>query len=165
VTTAHYDPDTFRSSTGIGYLLKLSHALMHERADAVFAGHDISFVQWIAMLKLREGIVKTASELCRSMCHDNGAITRMLDQLEQRGYIERNRSQLDRRVVELELTTAGEHKVDELKPQLIELLNQTLSGFDAAEFGELVRLLNKLIDALQSANATPGTALIGGAAS
>ncbi len=151
MTTAHYDPDTFRSTTGLGYLLKLSHTLMHEHADAVFAGHDVSFVQWIAMLKLREGVVKTASEICRAMCHDNGAITRMLDQLEQRGYIERHRSRQDRRVVELQLTTAGEQKVDELKPQLIALLNRALSSFDATEFAELVRLLNKLIGVLQSA--------------
>lgn len=150
VTTAHYDPQTFRSSSGIGYLLKLSHTLMHERADRVFASQDINFVQWIALVKLREGIVRTASELCRSMCHDNGAITRMLDQLEQRGYLERNRSQQDRRVVELVLTRAGEQKVDELKPQLVMLLNETLSDFSAAEFAELTRLLNKLIAVLQA---------------
>ncbi len=158
MTTAHYDPETFRSSTGVGYLLKLSHTLMHERADVVFASQDVNFVQWIAMVKLREGIVKTASELCRSMCHDNGAITRMLDHLEQRGYLERNRSQQDRRVVELVLTRAGEQKVDELKPQLVTLLNETLSGFDAAEFAELTRLLNKLIAALQSSEPKLGGA-------
>lgn len=149
MTTPHYDPATFRSSTGVGYLLKLSHTLMHEHADAVFAQHDVSFVQWIAMLKLKEGIVKTASEICRAMCHDNGAITRMLDQLEERGYIERNRSQQDRRVVELQLTAAGERKVDELKPQLVGLLNLALADFSPAEFSELVRLLNKLIEVLQ----------------
>src|SRR3546814_2219137 len=91
----------------------MSHAQMHCCADAIFAPHDISFVQWIAMLRLREGQALTASDLCRAMRHDNGALTRILDQLEERGFLIRNRSQQDRRVVELELTEAGNRKLDE----------------------------------------------------
>lgn len=43
--TRHYDVKTFRSSDSLGYLLKLSHSLMHDAAAAAFAGHDVSFAQ------------------------------------------------------------------------------------------------------------------------
>lgn len=150
MATKHYDPRTFNSRASIGYLLKMTHALMHDRADEIFAPHDMSFVQWIAMLKLREGQALTASDLCRAMRHDNGALTRILDQLEERGFVARNRSQQDRRVVELELTAAGERKLDALLPELVNQLNAVLGDFSKAEFAELTRLLNKLMVNLQA---------------
>lgn len=157
MSTMFYDPAGFTSRTSLGYLLKMAHAQMHSCAERIFAQHDISFVQWIALLKLREGQALTASDLCRSMCHDNGAVTRMLDHLEERGYVERRRSRQDRRVVELRLTEAGEHKLDELLPQVVARLNDVLnaSGFSEAEFAELTHLLNKLLTGLQAHNALP----------
>src|SRR6188768_1642168 len=107
----HYDPETFSSKSSLGYLLKINHSLMHDCADSIFAAHDISFVQWIALKKLNDGSALTASDLCREMRHDNGALTRLLDQLEERGYLDRQRSEEDRRVVRLELTAAGRRKV------------------------------------------------------
>ncbi len=160
MATRHYDSGSFSSRDSIGYRLKMAHLLMHDRAEAIFAAHDVSFVQWITMLKLREGEALTASDLCRAMHHDNGALTRMLDQLEERGYVERHRSQQDRRVVELELTAAGHCKLDELLPLIVDQLNHVLGGFSAAEFAELMRLLDKLMTSLQASTLVgpPGVA-------
>lgn len=144
-----YDPKTFSSRTSLGYLLKINHNLMHDAADRIFANHDITFIQWIALLKLNEGSALTASELCRKMLHDNGALTRMLDQLEERGYVERQRNQQDRRVVDLQLTEAGRLKVEDLTPQVVDNLNRILAPFTPEEFAELTRLLEKLKTRLQ----------------
>lgn len=148
--TRHYDVKTFTSSGSVGYLLKLSHSLMHDAMAAAFAGHDISFVQWVALMKLHQGAALTASDLCREMRHDNGALTRMLDQLEERGYVERERSHEDRRVVELQLSAAGRRKIAELLPLAVDRLNSALAEFSKAEFAELTRLLNKLIAHLKA---------------
>lgn len=145
----HYDPQNFNSQNSLGYLLKINHSLMHECGERIFAEHDISFVQWIALRKLNEGVALTASELCRKMCHDNGAVTRLLDHLEERGYVERQRNREDRRVVDLQITEAGKLKVNELTPQVVESLNCALETFSATEFSELVRLLDKLKTRLQ----------------
>ncbi len=50
----HYDAKSFTSSKSIGYLLKVAHTLMLERATAVFAERDISFPE-----------TSLAGELCR----------------------------------------------------------------------------------------------------
>lgn len=150
MTTRHYDTKTFNSRSSIGYLLKMTHMQIHDCANEVFAPHDISFIQWLTMLKLRESQALSASDLCRAMRHDNGALTRVLDQLEERGYIARNRSLQDRRVVELELTEAGSHKLDALLPNLVDTLNLVLDDFSKTEFAELTRLLNKLMASLQA---------------
>lgn len=152
--TQHYDPLTFDSRNSLGYLLKTTHAMMHDCADRIFAQHDISFVQWVVLLKLSDGTALTASELCREMRHDNGALTRLLDQLEERGYVERQRSLQDRRVVDLQITDAGRLKVKELTPQVVSNLNLALEPFSAEEFSELIRLLHKLKNRLYEYSST-----------
>jgi DNA-binding MarR family transcriptional regulator len=144
----HYDVRTFSSAESIGYLLKLAHALMHDAAAAAFEGHDLSFMQWLVLVKLREG-ASTPSELCQIMWHDTGALTRLLDQLEQRGYVERQRSTEDRRVVQLQVTAAGKRKTTDLMPLVIDRLNTALGDFSKAEFDQFMRLLQKLIGSLR----------------
>ncbi len=146
----HYDVKNFTSAGSVGYLLKLSHSLIHDTAVLAFAGHDVSFMQWLVLMKLHEGTAVTASDLCRKVHHDNGALTRLLGQLEERGFIERERSGEDRRVVKLQLTAAGRRKIADLLPLTVDRLNGALSDFSKAEFQELTRLLNKLIASLSA---------------
>jgi DNA-binding MarR family transcriptional regulator len=150
----HYEVRTFTSAESIGYLLKLAHALMHDTAASAFQGHDLSFIQWLVLLKLREG-VSTASELCQIMWHDTGALTRLLDQLEERGYVERRRSTADRRVVQLQLTAAGRRKTTELMPLVVDRLNAALTDFSKAEFAQLMKLLKKFIASLREMERAP----------
>jgi DNA-binding MarR family transcriptional regulator len=148
MTRKHYDNRTFSSAESIGYLLKLAHALMHDAAAAAFEGHDLTFMQWLMLVKLREG-ASTASELCQIMWHDTGALTRLLDQLEERGYIERQRSTADRRVVQLQLTAAGRRKTTDLMPLVVDRLNLALADFTKADFDQFMRLLKKFIGSLR----------------
>lgn len=145
----HYDVKTFVSSRSVGYLLKMAQSLMMQAASTAFIGHELSFMQWLVLVKVHEGVARMPSDLGRQIHHDNGALTRMLDQLEARGFIERHRSATDRRVVELKLTAAGVRKVEELKPVAVNKLNVPLAEFSKAEFAEFIRLLHKLIDGLR----------------
>lgn len=144
----HYDTTTFRSERSLGYLLKVAHSRMHECATLAFADHDLNFMQWIVLTKLREGSARTAGDLCKRMHYDTGAVTRLLDTLEERGYLRRERSRQDRRVVELEITQAGIDKLVELTPLVVGKLNEALEEFSAAEFAEFTRLIDKLIGRL-----------------
>jgi DNA-binding MarR family transcriptional regulator len=156
--TKHYDVNSYTSGNSLGYLVKLAHILMLDRANEAFVGHDLSFMQWIVLVRLREGRELTASDLCRVLRHDTGALTRMLDQLEERGYLQRNRSREDRRVVHLQLTDDGLKKATELTPLIVDRLNDALADFSKAEFAELCRLLTKLIDKLDTDGSINGQA-------
>jgi DNA-binding MarR family transcriptional regulator len=150
----HYDVKNFTTGSSIGYLIKLGHTLLLERATQAFADREISFMQWIVLMKLREGSDLNASELCRALRHDTGAFTRLLDQLEERALIERERSADDRRVVRLSVTPSGRKLAMELLPLVVDRLNHALGDFTKAEFHELCRLLNKLIGKLTDAKAS-----------
>jgi DNA-binding MarR family transcriptional regulator len=148
---SHYSAATYRAGSSIGYLVKRAGSLMVSRIEAVFASHEITFVQWLVLMYLRDGLARTAAEICREMCHDSGALTRVIDQLSDRGFIERRRSTEDRRVVELFLTDAGRRTVESLVPLVVDNLNLVLEGFSAGEVDILTRLLTRLVAAIQAA--------------
>jgi DNA-binding MarR family transcriptional regulator len=87
--------------------------------------------------------------------HDSGALTRVIDQLAERGLLERARGNRDRRKVELQLTPAGRDAIEHLIPFVVETLNFVLEPFSSAEVHELKRLLGKLSGRLQSVVARP----------
>ncbi|WP_345427620.1 MarR family transcriptional regulator [Halioxenophilus aromaticivorans] len=143
--TQHYDPESFQSKDSLGYLIKVAYTMMLGGAEQAFDGSGLSFIQWITLRKLREHQSLTPGNLCQVLRHDSGAMTRMLDQLVKAGYVNRQRSEEDRRVVELSLTQAGEAKVDELLPQFLDELNKLCGIFDEQEFVQFKAMLKRLI--------------------
>lgn len=141
----HYTPEKYQARSSIGYLVKRAHGLMMDRVEAAFAGHDFTFMQWVVLMYVRDELGFTATDICRDYRHDSGALTRVIDQLESRGLLERRRSEEDRRVVRLHLTKLGSKTVESLIPLVTGRLNSALGGFSTTEVSELTRLLGKLI--------------------
>jgi DNA-binding MarR family transcriptional regulator len=147
----HYQASTYRAQESIGYLVKRSHSLMHDIMDPVLEAHGFSFIQYVILAWLRDGIAVNPKTFCDLYRHDSGAMTRVIDQLAERGLLERVRRGGDRRKVELELTRTGRTAVEGLIPLVVDKLNLALTDFSSAEFAELQRLLIKLNTTLQSA--------------
>jgi DNA-binding MarR family transcriptional regulator len=126
-------------------MVKRVHALMMDGLEPAFAEHGFSFMQWVVLMYLRDGIALNPKHICTEFRHDSGALTRVLDQMEKRGLLERRRSTEDRREVELHLTDAGRETVESLIPLVVGKLNGALQDFTKVEVTELARLLNKLI--------------------
>jgi DNA-binding MarR family transcriptional regulator len=151
VPKQHYDPSTYKSQFGIGYLVKRAHSMMLDIMEPVFEARGFTFVQYVIMSWLRDGIAVNPKEICAQYRHDSGALTRVIDQLEQRGLVERLRRDRDRRKVELQLTAKGRETIETLVPLVVEKMNQALADFSTEEVDELKRLLLKLNGKLQSA--------------
>ena len=145
----HYTPDKYRARSSIGYLVKRAHGLMIDRVEAAFIGHDFTFMQWVVLMYIRDELGFTATDICRDYRHDSGALTRVIDQLEVRGLLERRRNDEDRRVVRLYLTEQGRETVESLIPLVVDRLNTALDGFTTSEVSELTRLLGKLITRIE----------------
>lgn len=150
----HYTADKYRAKTSVGYLVKRANALVIEGLEPALAEQGFTFTQWVVMMHLRDGLAPNAKDICVQLRHDSGAVTRILDQLESRGLLARERSLDDRREVKLRLTPAGHEMVESLIPLVVSKLNLVLSDFSAAEVAEMTRLLNKFIVGLNAANGT-----------
>jgi DNA-binding MarR family transcriptional regulator len=122
---------------------------MHDIMDPVLEAHGFSFVQYVILAWLRDGIAINPKAFCDLYRHDSGAMTRVIDQLAERGLLERVRRSGDRRKVDLELTQTGRIAVEGLIPLVVDKLNLALAEFSKTEFEELQRLLIKLNTKLQ----------------
>ncbi|HET9107282.1 MAG TPA: MarR family transcriptional regulator [Steroidobacteraceae bacterium] len=88
---------------------------------------------------------ETAASLCRALHHDTGSMTRMLDRLQEKGLVSRERGTDDRRLVFLRLTRAGEKLIPKVRPALRRALRRHLAGFAPDEIESLKRYLGRLI--------------------
>ena len=146
----HYHPSTYRAQSSVGYLVKRAWGMMLDAMEPALEAHGFTFVQYQIMVQLRDGIAVNPKDLCAQIRHDSGALTRVIDQLAERGLLERSRRDRDRRKVELELTAAGREVVESLIPLVVEQLNLALAEFSTDEVQELTRLLLKLNVTLRS---------------
>lgn len=100
------EPYPFQES--LGFLL----ARLKGRITAVLdeellaAAMDITHAQWVVLVRIANGM-DSCVEIARSVGHDSGAVTRMLDRLEEKQLILRERSAEDRRLVSIRLTPQG----------------------------------------------------------
>ena len=146
----HYQVSTYRAQNSVGYLSKRAHSLMLDVLEPVLAERGFSFVQYVILSWLRDGIAVNPREICTQYRHDSGALTRVIDQLAERGLLERIRRDKDRRKVELQLTAQGRDVIEGLIPTVVDILNSVLADFSTEEVQELIRLTVKLNNSLQA---------------
>jgi len=144
----YYKVKNYRSRRSIGYLLRHASKLITARIEALFVSEDVTFVQWVILMNLRDGLARTSAELCQRICHDSGALVRVLDQMEKRKLIRRTRSKEDRRIVELKLTKTGREITESFLPAVVELYNSLLEDFSSKEADMIVDLLTRFTDKL-----------------
>jgi DNA-binding MarR family transcriptional regulator len=152
----YYHADSYTTQTSVGYLVKRAHGLALDVLEPELARQGLTFTQYAVLMSVRDGIALNPKDLCIQLRHDSGALTRLLDQLEARGLVQRQRSAEDRRAIELHLTAAGEDALRQVIPLVVDRINQALKGFSHAEADELLRLLNKLILGWQGELAAQG---------
>ena len=146
----HYHAATYTAKSSVGYLIKRAHAMLMDVLENLFADRGFSFIHYAILTYVRDGIAVNPKDLCTQIRHNSGALTRVIDQLAERGLLERSRRDRDRRKVELELTAAGRKVIESLVPLVVDKLNLALSDFSNDEVRELTRLLLKLNVTLQS---------------
>lgn len=147
--TPLYTIENYSREESLGYLLSAARARLLNVLDGEMAGAPITATQWGVLLHIIEGNAQTAADLCRTLSCDTGSMTRMLDRLEEKGLIRRERSTEDRRVVRIVPTEAGRSLPKELQPAVVKILNQSLDGFAPEELAQLKGYLRRIMANLQ----------------
>src|SRR5205085_10779864 len=113
---------------------RLSAESQKPENDGRLAALELSAAQFIIIANLAkaEGPM-SASDLCKGISSDAGAMTRMLDRLESKGLIRRSRSAVDRRLMHLELTDEGRAAWPRMREISMTVPNPFLRGFIKAE--------------------------------
>ena len=139
----------YRFDDSVGFLLGRLKGRMAAQLDAELRALDIRAPQWVVLMRIANGYARTSAELCRAFNYDTGSMTRMLDRLEEKGLIQRERSQEDRRIVTLALTAAGLA----LYPQLLRagqhVAERLVSGISPEALAQFKALAQKMYDNLE----------------
>jgi DNA-binding MarR family transcriptional regulator len=146
----YFRADNFSCHKSLGYLTRRVQNLTNPHAEAIFADQDLTFTQWISLMGLREGVAETSADLARHLNHDAGAVTRVVDELEKRGLLRRERSKSDRRVVKLILTPQGKAVARMHVPPIVDFWNRVTGGFTHQEIKQLIDLMARLIARLEA---------------
>jgi DNA-binding MarR family transcriptional regulator len=112
--------------------------------DALFARYDLTPQQYNALRLLKAawpGSLRTL-EIASRLVSRAPDITRLLDKLEERHLIARERRPENRRVVEVSITSAGIQLLRQLAGPLRECHRQQLGHLKPAQLTALIELLN-----------------------
>ena len=125
--------------------LKLVTSSLVRRVDRHMQPLELTAMQWEPLILLWMGRADTVAALARECHMDCGAMTRMLDRLEQKQLVQRQRSDTDRRVVNLALTPKGVEAAAAIPPVLREELARHLRDFSEQETELLIRMLERML--------------------
>ncbi len=144
-TRAEPKPAPAVAPRSIARLISRVRAEVMDALDRELAVHDMSAAQMIVLSTLATGEADSASGLCKGISYDPGAMTRMIDRLEQKGLVRRRPHPEDRRTMNLELTAEGQQLYPKLAAVKDAVLKRFLAGFSDAEVATLDRLLNRML--------------------
>lgn len=107
----------------------------------------LTYTQYITMMAMWEHKRLTVKELGELLLLDSGTLTPLLKKMETKGWIRRERNDIDERKVTVSLTTSGEELHDTVA-QVPVKMRQCVT-LDSSEAIELHRLLHKLLQTLK----------------
>ncbi len=126
-------------------LLRTTDFLSREGV-ALFERHGISGQQY-NVLRILRGHRDTGlpcQKIVAQMITQMPDITRLVDRLEASGFVRRERTEQDRRLVIVHITPAGMNLLAQLDEPILDLHRAQMSHMTRAELAELNRLLEKL---------------------
>lgn len=142
-------PPPTEPGTQLGLLFRQVRDAMWARMarELAAAGHDLTFSQYLTLKRLAHGEA-SASELARKAELNPGAMTRLLDRLEERGLTVRVADPSDRRALRVQLTEAGRAMWTDIDQCGARVRTRAFEGLSVAEQDALVRLLLHVRDNL-----------------
>lgn len=126
-------------------LLRQVMQSLERRVDSRMQPLELTGMQWEPVLLLWLKRADTVAGLARVSQVGVPSMTRMLDRLEEKELLRRERSAIDRRVVNLHLTPKGRRIASRIWPIVVEGMFVHLDGFKKEELAQLADLLGRML--------------------
>jgi DNA-binding MarR family transcriptional regulator len=129
----------------LGYWLRALSNLVSEGFAERLQKHDVSVPQWVVLRCLFDMENAPLNELASTIGVDNGALSRMIERLVQKGLIVRETDPTNRRTVRLRLTDTGQQLVPVLAMEADENDESFFGVVSAAERRQLMETVRTLL--------------------
>lgn len=105
---------------------------------------DMTGEQWVVLARLWEEDGLNQKELAQKVLKDQANMTRILDKVVKKGWVQRLDALDDRRAYLLYLTDEGKQIVQTTYPLIVQVNRQMENGLTGQEILTLITLLNKM---------------------
>ena len=139
-----FSPETFQPEESVLYFLRKALVRLGHVVNREMAMEESTLPQWLPLFKVSKGEASTVADLARQCCIDVSAMTRLLDRLEKKDLVRRQRCATDRRVVRIAITPEGRAVAGRVPEVLCAVYNRALAGFTAEEWAQLQSLARRL---------------------
>ena len=130
--------------TFMPYVLNRTTAAVNAGFQVVLRNHGMTLLHWRVLAFLRETDGLGVSALADAAGVDQATLSRALTVMEKAGYIARQPSATDQRVLEIHLLPAGKKQFNKVLPPAWEIFEHSVKGLTDKEQQELQRLLKKV---------------------
>ncbi|MBK6355059.1 MAG: MarR family transcriptional regulator [Saprospiraceae bacterium] len=109
-------------------------------------GLDITIDQWLVLKTIENNAGMTQQQIAINVFKDYASITRIIEILVTKKYLERNFHSVDRRRFDLSITKLGFEMLKRLTPIIESNRKQALNGITKSEIELLKNVLNKITE-------------------
>jgi DNA-binding MarR family transcriptional regulator len=108
-------------------------------------GYSITIDQWLVLKTITDQPDISQNEIAEFIFKDKASVTRIIDLLVTKGYLERETSRVNRRRVNLTITKAGKALIQEILPTIKAYRKGALVGVSDTELAAVHKTLEKII--------------------
>ena len=141
----HYD-GTAPEKRALDAFIKLARAtsLLDARLHRSLGERGLTTAQLAVLEALLHLGPLTQTELGRKMLRSGGSVTSVVDNLQKKGWVRRERCEEDRRVLYVHLTAEGRRLIRKVFPGHVADVREAFGALSAAELTRLAELCKKL---------------------
>lgn len=129
----------------LGYRIKLLSQLQTRRLQEQLEPFELTPFHWVVLCCLWQEDGLATSTLGERLQQVGGTLTGVLDRMEERGLVRRERDSRDRRICRIWLTDSGKELAEVLPPIAREVFDQAMSGISLPEQERLSQLIDSAI--------------------
>ncbi|QLE57653.1 MarR family winged helix-turn-helix transcriptional regulator [Nostoc sp. TCL26-01] len=129
----------------MGYRIKILSQLLTRKFTEALEPFGLTPFHWLVLCCLWQEDGLPTSSIGDKLKQVGGTLTGVLDRMEERGLVRRERDANDRRIWRIWLTDAGRELATVLPPISANLLDEAMSGISGSERELFSQLLNRAI--------------------
>lgn len=145
----------------LGFLLHDAARLLRKRFEARGQEYGLSSAQWRVLVFLIKGDITAQARLAELLEIEPISVSRLIDRMEEGGWVERRPDPNDRRVRQVFPSRKARAVFEEVKGMATDVYEQAFAGMTKAERDALIAALQRICDNLADGEGSCGGATKG----
>lgn len=144
----HMEKEKFNIQESFGFHFNLIFLHIKRLMEIKLKPYDLTHLQFSILMNLYKNNTSTQKEILQYTNGDEASITRLIDRLELKGYLQRVKCENDKRKKKIILTQSGISLIEEATSCAVEVNKELVKDLQKEEADELLRLLQKVHSSL-----------------